>query len=137
MRADEQEELLRFYERELTYLRKMGVEFARKYPKVAGRLELGPDQSADPYVERLLEGVAILTARVQYNIESEFPKISAALLEVLYPHYLVAVPSMSIARFEIDPTQGKLTSGFTIDRHSPLVAEARQGHACRFRTGYP
>ena len=34
------EELLEYYERELTYLRQMGAEFARKYPRVAGRLLL-------------------------------------------------------------------------------------------------
>ena len=28
------EELLEYYERELTYLRQMGGEFARKYPRV-------------------------------------------------------------------------------------------------------
>ena len=32
------EEMLEYYERELTYLHQMGGEFARKYPKVAGCL---------------------------------------------------------------------------------------------------
>jgi type VI secretion system protein ImpG len=36
------EELLEYYERELTWLRQMGGEFARKYPRVAGRLLLDP-----------------------------------------------------------------------------------------------
>jgi len=49
------EELLEYYERELTYLRQMGGEFARKYPKVAGRLLLDPDRCDDPHVSRLLE----------------------------------------------------------------------------------
>ena len=38
------EEMLEYYERELTYLHQMGSEFARKYPKVAGRLLLDPDR---------------------------------------------------------------------------------------------
>ena len=34
------DELLGYYERELIFLRRMGAEFARKYPKIAGRLQL-------------------------------------------------------------------------------------------------
>ena len=65
MRGDGWENLLEFYSRELTYLRKAGGEFAKSYPKVAQRLELAGGSSADPQVERLLESFAFLTARVQ------------------------------------------------------------------------
>ena len=34
------EELLPYYQRELTFIRQMAAEFAEKYPKVAGRLML-------------------------------------------------------------------------------------------------
>lgn len=134
---NDRDELLRLYEEELTHLRSMGVEFARKYPKVAERLELGADRCADPYVERLIESFAYLTARLRYNIDRQFAEIPTALLNVLYPHYLNPIPSMAIARFEIDPTQGKLTSGFTIPRHTPLFAQSHQGGVYRFRTSYP
>ena len=73
MRADS-EDLLEYYKRELTYLRRMGIAFAEQYPKVAGRLELGLDQCPDPHIERLIEAFAFLTARIQYNLESEFPQ---------------------------------------------------------------
>ena len=33
------DELLGYYERELVFLRKMGAEFAQKYPKIAARLQ--------------------------------------------------------------------------------------------------
>lgn len=134
---NDRDELLRLYEEELTHLRSMGVEFARKYPKVAERLELGADRCADPYVERLIESFAYLTARLRYNVDRQFAEIPTALLNVLYPHYLNPVPSMAIARFEVDPTQGKLTSGFAIPRHTPLFAQSHQGGVYRFRTSYP
>ena len=57
--------LLDYYNRELAYLRELGSEFAEQYPKVAGRLGMKGSEVADPYVERLLEGVAFLGARVQ------------------------------------------------------------------------
>ncbi len=39
------DELLHYYERELSFIRKLGVEFADKYPEVAGRLQLEPTGS--------------------------------------------------------------------------------------------
>jgi type VI secretion system protein ImpG len=129
--------LLDFYQRELSYLRKMGAAFAQSYPKVARRLELGPDQSSDPNVERLIESFAFLTARIQRNIEGEFPRFTAALLDLLYPHLTQPLPAMTIARFDADPTQGKLTTGHIIPRHTQIFAQTDQDVRCRFRTAYP
>ncbi len=53
-------ELLDSYERELTYLRDMGAEFGRTYPRVASRLLLEPDRCEDPHVERLIESFAFM-----------------------------------------------------------------------------
>ncbi len=47
------ETLYPYYERELTFLRRMGAEFAQRYPKVAGRLQLEANKCEDPHVERL------------------------------------------------------------------------------------
>jgi len=56
---------LDYYERELQFIREMGREFARAYPAIGARLDLDSMECADPYVERLLEGFAFLTARIQ------------------------------------------------------------------------
>ena len=69
------EELLSYYERELTFLRQMGKDFASTYPKVASRLQLEPDRCEDPHVERLLEAFAFLCARVHLKIDDDFPEI--------------------------------------------------------------
>ena len=53
---------------------------------------------ADPYVERLLEGVGFLAARVQLKLDAEFPRFTQALLETVYPHYLAPTPSMLVAQ---------------------------------------
>ncbi|MDD2390884.1 MAG: type VI secretion system baseplate subunit TssF [Desulfobacterales bacterium] len=131
------DELLEFYKRELAYLRRMGAEFGEKYPKVAGRLELSAEPCPDPHIERLIESFAFLTARIQHHIESEFPQLSTALLGTLYPQFLNPIPSMTVARFEVDPAQGKLTSSHVIARHTPLFCQTEEGQACRFRTCYP
>lgn len=131
------DELLGYYERELIFLRQMGAEFAEKYPKIAGRLSLEPDKCEDPHVERMIEAFAFLTSRVQLKIDDEFPEVTESLLNVLYPHYLAPIPSMSIAQFGLDPQQGKLTTGYAIERGTTLYSRPVQGTPCRFRTSYP
>ncbi|HEX9983251.1 MAG TPA: type VI secretion system baseplate subunit TssF [Thermoanaerobaculia bacterium] len=128
---------LRYYLEELSYLREMGERFAHAYPKVASRLELQRGECPDPHVERLIESFAFLTARIQADLDADFPEIAAELLDVLYPHYLRPVPSMAVARFEYDPQRGKLTSGHEIPRYTQLFATAQQGLVCRMRTAYP
>lgn len=129
------DELLTYYERELSYLRQLGAEFAAKYPKVAARLVLEPEGSQDPHVERLIEAVAFLTARVRRKIEDDLPEVTDALLGILYPHYLSPIPSMAIVQLHLDPGQGQLTTGYEIPRHTELTARPVQGVRCRFRTG--
>jgi type VI secretion system protein ImpG len=131
------EELLEYYERELTYLRQMGGEFARKYPKVAGRLLLDPEHCDDPHVSRLLEGFAFLAARVHRRIDDDFPEISEALTKIIHPGYLRPIPSMTIVECQRDPAQGKKTTGMRIPRGTPLVTKATvEGLPCRFLTAY-
>ncbi|MBV9928141.1 MAG: type VI secretion system baseplate subunit TssF [Acidobacteria bacterium] len=133
------DELYGYYERELTFLRQMGAEFAQKYPKVAGRLQLEPNECDDPHVERLIEAVAFLAGRVHLKVDDEFPEVTESLLNVLYPHYLAPIPSMAIAQFMLNPVDGAVTGGHTVERgtqlHSPLVEN--KGNRCRFRTCYP
>jgi type VI secretion system protein ImpG len=131
------DELLTYYERELSFLRQMGAEFAAKYPKIAARLLLESNASEDPHVERLVQAVAFLAARVHHKIDDEFPEITESLLNVLYPHYLAPIPSMSIVQFVLDPDQGKITSGYDIPKHSTLYSQPVDGSPCRFRTCYP
>src|SRR5512138_2979659 len=92
--------LLRYYERELEHLRRMGGEFAREFPKIAGRLGLEEFECADPYVERLLEGFAYLSARVQFKLDAEFPRFTQTFFETVYPHYLCPTPSMAVVQFQ-------------------------------------
>lgn len=131
------DDLLGYYERELNFLRRMGVDFARRYPKVASRLLLEADKCEDPHVERLIEAVAFMTGRINLKLDDEFPEITESLLNVLYPHYLAPIPSMSIVRFALDSQLGKLTSGYTVPRGTTLYSQPIEGMACRFRTCYP
>ncbi len=130
------DELLDYYERELTFLRQMGAEFAEKYPKIASRLLLEADTCEDPHVERLVEAFAFLAARVHLKVDDEFPEITESLLSIVYPHYIRPIPSMSVVEFHLDPEQGKLSTGLKIPRGSLLYSKPVDGVPCRFRTCY-
>ena len=131
------DELLPYYERELSFIRRMGAEYAARYPKIAGRLLLEANRCEDPHVERLLQAFALLTARIRFKLDDEFPELTDALLNTLYPHYLAPLPSFSIAQFVLDPEQGKLTGGHRIERGAMLHTQPVQGAPCRFRTCAP
>jgi type VI secretion system protein ImpG len=130
------DELYEYYQRERDFLLQMGSNFAEKYPKIAGRLLLESGGSQDPHVERLLEGFALLAARVHLKIDDEFPEITEALLNVLYPHYLRPIPSMSVGQFHLDPEQGKLTTGLLIPRGTVLRTQRVADAPCKFETCY-
>ncbi|MGO8819167.1 MAG: type VI secretion system baseplate subunit TssF [Terriglobia bacterium] len=127
--------LLDYYENELTFLRQMGKEFAEKHPKIASRLQMDANRCDDPHVERLLEGFALLAARVHLKIDDEFPQITEGLLNILYPHYLRPIPSMTVAQFRPD-REGKLTAGLNIPRDSYLFSRPVDGVPCKFRSCY-
>lgn len=123
---------------ELAYLQTAGAAFAQRHPHAARRLALTGQGSADPQVERLLESFAFLTARLQHQINSEFPEIPAALLGVLYPHLVAPVPSCAIAAFHPDPEQSRALIGVTVRPGTPLFATVgRSNTTVRFRTTAP
>jgi type VI secretion system protein ImpG len=128
--------LLSHYERELAFMRDMGAEFASAFPKIAARLGMEGIEVLDPYVERLLESVAFLTARVQLELELQYPAFTSNLLEILYPHYLAPMPSMMVVSFEPDQGNAGVKSGYLLKRHTSLRSRPIEGEqtACIFRT---
>ncbi|QCT19225.1 type VI secretion system baseplate subunit TssF [Jejubacter calystegiae] len=130
--------LLDYYNRELAWLREMGAEFAERYPKVAGRLGMRGIEVADPYVERLMEGFAFLTSRVQLKMDAEFPRFSQRLLEMIAPNYLAPTPSMAIAELQPDIGKGDLSNGFVVPRGTMMDSQTlkKNGVTCSYTTAH-
>ena len=130
--------LLRFYNDELGYLREAAREFGEEHETVAARLGLKTPTDVDPYVERLLEGVAYLGARVQLKLHDQYPEFTQHLLHAIQPHYLAPMPSICIAGFQPKEGDQVLITGHTVPRGAELVATAAdQGNAAvPFRTGH-
>ena len=128
--------LLRYYNQELRYLRELGGEFAREFPKIASRLGMEGLEVTDPYVERLLEGCAFLAARVQLKQDAEFPRLSHRLLELVYPNFLAPIPSMMVASITPVPDAG-LLKGPVLPRDTAFFGPRSPASdtRCEFRTG--
>jgi type VI secretion system protein ImpG len=135
------ERLVDLYNTELRHLRETAAEFAREFPKIAGRLALDPEAKEvcpDPHVERLLEGFAFLAARVHLKQDAEFPRFTQGVLETVYPDYLCPIPSMAIVRFAPEEQDGSLAGGFVLKRGTLLRSQLGKGErtACTFSTAH-
>jgi type VI secretion system protein ImpG len=129
-----QDDLVDYYRREMAYLRESGDQFSQRFPKVAQRLAFNATESKDPHTERIIESFAFLTARVQREIDREFPTAALAILENICPSLTRPTPSMGIAHMTLDANQGKVMAGIKVPRASFLQALASSGHTCRFQT---
>ncbi|SIQ95841.1 type VI secretion system baseplate subunit TssF [Marinobacterium stanieri] len=125
--------LIDYYQRELNYLKRRGEAFAEEFPKVAARLQLTDDQARDPHVERIIQGIAFLNARVRKKLDDEFPQLCQTLMDVIYPHFLRPLPSYSIISFEPDKDLSTLAS---IPAGEDVHADVDEQYTCRFKTVY-
>lgn len=128
--------LLEYYNRELSYLRETGAEFATLHPKIAARLGMQGSDIADPYVERMIEAFSFLSARTQLKIDAEFPRFTQRLLEVVSPNYVTPTPSMAVVKLYPDTQEGDLAKGVTVPRDTAFVSPIPEGEntACQFRS---
>jgi len=120
----------RYYEDELNKLKGLAVEFAQNNPALAPMLS---GASADPDVERLLEGVAFLTGLTRQKLDDEFPEFVQELANLLFPHYLRPVPASTLINFA---PKGAVSETVHIPAGTELASVPVDGTPCRFRTSY-
>lgn len=122
---------LSYYQSELTHLRELAEEFGRMHETVARNLSLDSVPCPDPYVERLLEGVAYLGARTHQKLDREGSKHVRRLLDALYPDLSSPSPAMAMARLEPGPQLETMFGGHTVNRGTGIVAGLREGLSTR------
>ncbi|MEH3106682.1 MAG: type VI secretion system baseplate subunit TssF [Sphingomonas fennica] len=127
------DDLIRYYQRELAFLRESAGAFAEAHPKIAARLRMSRETVEDPHVGRLIESAAFMNARLRHKLDDEFPELSDALLLTLYPSLIQPVPSFLVARLEPEPD---LAKAVTVPKGTMLVTEPVQGEPLRYRTGW-
>lgn len=119
----------KYYQDELIFLRETGREFAQANPEAARFLA---ESSADPDVERTLEGVAFLTARLRQKLDDEIPEFTHALTEMFWPHYLRPMPSTTIMQF--NPSETSAASISTVEKGYAVDSVPVSDTPCKFST---
>lgn len=124
----------KYYEEELRYLYESGKEFAKAYPDRARFLNIDAVGDRDPYVERLFEGFAFLSARIREKIDDSFPELTESLVNLMWPNFLKEIPAVSIVQFT--SRAGLLQETRVLPRGSELLSNpVGPEHAmCRFTT---
>jgi type VI secretion system protein ImpG len=118
-----------YYHAELAYYRDLAQEFAQSYPEVA---YLVSERRSDEAVERMLQGSALLTARIRYRLDDDFPEVIHPLFDAMWPQYLRATPSLSLLKFT--PLPNVLRQTQTIPRGTEVRSRAVDGIECSFLT---
>ncbi|MES0049119.1 type VI secretion system baseplate subunit TssF [Mesorhizobium sp. M0053] len=125
-----------YYEEELSHIRGLAAEFADMHPAVARNLSLDTVPCPDPYVERLLDGVAFLAARTRLKVDAERSRFSRSILDVLYPDLVTPVPATAMVVLKPGQQVQTMLAGHVVKRGTRLVSSLQAGLStrCTFTT---
>jgi type VI secretion system VasI/ImpG family protein len=107
-------ELLEYYRDNLTYIRNLAAEFSAEFPKIAGRLGLGEFECEDPYIERLLEGTAFLSARVEKKLDEGYYHLLESVLNSVAPTALYPIPAGAVLELTLNAGNEQVHSGAAV-----------------------
>lgn len=127
------ESLIKLYQNELNYLERVGEDLAKKYPKIAHRLQLTDASNRDPHIERLIQATALLNARIRAKLEDDYPELTQSVFDLIYPHYLKPLPSHTVVSFQ---PSNDLSTSVKIPRGTLLEGAGHSEKICRFSTLY-
>jgi type VI secretion system protein ImpG len=130
------DDLLRYFEEELGLFGQYAREFRNRFPKPASDLHISGETYEDPGVARLIQSVALMSARIKKRLDDDYPKFTESMLESLYPHYLRPLPSHSIVQVGHRGAQELQPDLRVLPRGSNLRSSNVQGMICFFRNVY-
>ncbi|MBX3574306.1 MAG: type VI secretion system baseplate subunit TssF [Mesorhizobium sp.] len=122
---------LEYYEEELTHIRALAAEFADMHPTIARNLSLDTVPCPDPYVERLLDGVAFLAARTRLKVDAERSRFSRSVLDLLYPDLVSPTPATGMAVLKPGQQVHTMDAGHVIARGTKLISGLLPGLSTR------
>jgi len=125
-----------YYLDELKDLHEGAQAFAQAFPEHATMLNIQELQDKDPYVERLLEGVAYLTAQVKQQIDLGREQLKTTLIAQIFPQILKPIPALTLLEFtpainfsaqelELD-TELEISSGRSNSLKQPIIFSLAQ-----------
>jgi type VI secretion system protein ImpG len=125
---------LAYFDAEMRYLREAAQEYAQAFPDRAAALNLDKPGAVDPGVEQLFQGFAFLMGRMREKLDDDLPELTEGLIDLVGPHYLRMIPSLSIVELSPDVNQMKacatVCKGFEV-RSQPVGPQLTR---CRYTT---
>jgi type VI secretion system protein ImpG len=122
---------LEYYEEELMHIRQLAAEFADMHPTVARNLSLDTVPCPDPYVERLLDGVAFLAARTRQKVDGERSRFARGVLDLLYPDLVSPTPATGMAVLKPGQQLQTMNEGHLVSRGARLLSGLMPGLSTR------
>lgn len=113
-----------YFDAQMRLLTQAGKQFAQYYPEHAGMLNIDALKDRDPHIERLLEGMAYLTAHTQKRLDESVPEVSEQVLRQLCPILLSYYPSSTVVKFSPKLAMQKthlIEKGLTIKADNAVV----------------
>ncbi len=126
--------LLHYYAYELSFLRKRARQFSRAHPDTAAQLGMDEGGITDPHMERLLEGVAFLNARLHQRLDDTWPQLSDSLLRLLFPLFTRSLPSFALLGITSEKALDRIVQ---IPAGTHFEADTPAGELCTFRSCWP
>ncbi len=127
-----------YFQSELAYYRELAREYVAKYPEISHMIG---ERGSDPSVERLLQGAALITARLRQGVEDDFKEIIHPIFLGLWPQYLN--PMQAVTFLQAIPTLGALRHSQTIKagvqvKSNPVASTKGSGSTveCLFQTSH-
>lgn len=123
-----------YIENELIYLYEKIQSYSKLFPDIASKLKFSLNGSDDPHIQLMLESFAILTAKLQRQIDQSTFPITANILDNLHHSGNKPIPAQNIVKFELDETQlGTIENGFTIPKNT-IIYKKIDNEFCKYMT---
>lgn len=123
------EDLLEYYKEEISALREEGESFAHRFPDVAKKINFSRSESSDPQMERLLESVAFLAARIRVQNDFLMGDVAKILLECIYRDAIECIPALGMIQFVISDDSAQSFGITKIPRGENILIKNSVGDA--------
>ena len=129
------DDFLNYFEAEISDLSEQFKEFGRKYPKAVSSTKIA-GKSSDPHINLLMESFAFYSAKIKTRVEELSYAVPETVLEHIDPALIELVPSISLAKCDIDVENPPPIEGHKIPRKTLLYAVSDDNSLCNFKSCY-
>lgn len=119
-----------YFRKEMEMLKSEREQLVRQYSKLSPFLS---KDAQDPETEKLIDNLAILTAKIRQEMDENIPFLAESLLNILSPNFTTPIPSVALQSFMIE--EGSDLPYVYIPKGSQVFASIQEDQ-CQFKTLY-